>query len=450
MIKEIAGILLGRKGQGTLRAHMVRGTVGTFVFKVINTILVFGTSLILTRLLGVKEYGVYAYAISWASLLSVPTAMGLDTLLVREVARYKTLKDWSSLRGILRWSDRIVLALSLGLAITFALVIRFNQERFEPTVRKALWTAISLIPLLAFVSLRQGAIWGLGYVVGAQVPLMLLLPVLFLTFISILYFAIGLSGISAVGMKAVAAVCAFLTGANLLKKYLPKPVQEAPPGYHSREWLRSALSLLFISTAGTINQQLSVVMVGSMLSPEAAGIFTIAQRGAGLISFILVAVNMPLAPTVASLYARGDKERLQRVITKSARIILLSALPIALGLIFFGRWVLLIFGREFTTGSTALAILSLGHLANAGMGSVGLLLNMTGYERDTAKGIGIAALVNIILNVILIPLWRIEGAAVANAVSMVTWNVLLAVWVYKRLGIYSTAFGPIQLRRCKV
>lgn len=46
-VKEIAGILLGKEGQGTLKAHMVRGTVGTFTLKVVNTILAFGTSLLL-------------------------------------------------------------------------------------------------------------------------------------------------------------------------------------------------------------------------------------------------------------------------------------------------------------------------------------------------------------------------------------------------------------------
>jgi O-antigen/teichoic acid export membrane protein len=156
---------------------------------------------------------------------------------------------------------------------------------------------------------------------------------------------------------------------------------------------------------------------------------------------------MPLAPVVAELYARGEKERLQRLITKSAWAALLGSLPIALGMILFGRWVLLIFGKDFTGGNTALAILSAGQLVNVGMGSVALLLNMTGHERDTARGVGIAALANIILNAALIPLWNINGAAAASAISLAIWNILLAWWVYKRIGICSIAFGSPRRKR---
>ena len=75
----------------------------TFAFKVVSIVLAFGTSLLLVRLLGAKEYGVYTYAVFWASLLSVPAVIGLDTLFVREVAQYKeeswSLTTWNLIEG---------------------------------------------------------------------------------------------------------------------------------------------------------------------------------------------------------------------------------------------------------------------------------------------------------------------------------------------------------------
>ncbi|MDQ3564372.1 MAG: polysaccharide biosynthesis C-terminal domain-containing protein [Pseudomonadota bacterium] len=94
----------------------------------------------------------------------------------------------------------------------------------------------------------------------------------------------------------------------------------------------------------------------------------------------------------------------------SARVVLLVSLPVALSMIIFGRWILLtVFGLEFVSGATALAILSAAQIVNAAMGSVGLLLIMTGHERDTATGVGIAAAVNVTLNVLLIPVWGLKG-----------------------------------------
>ena len=157
--------------------------------------------------------------------------------------------------------------------------------------------------------------------------------------------------------------------------------------------------------------------------------------------------NPALAPAVASLHIAGDMQRLQRVVTASARAMLAISLPIALVMIVFGQPVLVIFGPEFTQGATALAILSTGQLVNVAMGSVGLLLMMTGHERDTAWGVGIATVVNVALNGLLIPRWGIEGAAVATATSLVVWNLLLAVWVYRKLGIHCTALGAVSIRR---
>ena len=180
---------------------------------------------------------------------------------------------------------------------------------------------------------------------------------------------------------------------------------------------------------------------------EAAGVYRVAVQGALLVTFGLTAANVALAPLVAGLHAAGETARLQRVVTESARIVLLWSLPVALLMIFFGRWMLsTLFSDEFAPGATALAILSAAQLLNAGMGSVGLLLTMSGHERDTARGVTTAAAVNLVLNALLIPGGGIEGAAAATALSLVVWNVLLALWVHRRLGLHATALGRIDRR----
>ncbi len=425
----------------TLRMRMIRGASATFVFKIINTCLVIMTTLLLARLLGAQEYGIFAYAMSWASLLSVPAATGLDILLVREVAKYDAREDWEGLNGILHWSDRVAIVSSLGCAAIFCIAVWFLHDRFEPQVRVALWMAMTLLPFLVFISLRQGTLQGIGRIVEAQIPLMLVFPALFFCLVTACFLVFGLSASLAVGLRVFAAVVAFLVATALLSKYLPSPAKKIRSGYHSRQWFRSALPLLFVGTGGIVNQQISTVIVGSMLGVEAAGIFDVAGKGTIFVSFVLLAVNMPLAPVVADLNAQGERERLQRIVTKSARAAFFGSLPIALALIFFGHWVLLIFGGEFVKGSAVIAILSGGQLVNVGMGSVALLLNMTGHEWDTAKGIGIAALLNLALNLVLVPIWNIEGAAIANSASMVTWNILLARWVYKRLNVRASVIG---------
>ncbi|MCX7847292.1 MAG: polysaccharide biosynthesis C-terminal domain-containing protein, partial [bacterium] len=87
-----------------------------------------------------------------------------------------------------------------------------------------------------------------------------------------------------------------------------------------------------------------------------------------------------------------------------------------------------------------------GQVVNACAGSVALLLTTTGHESEALKGVTLGAVINVIGNAILIPRLGITGAAIGTAVSTVVWNVALAVYVYKRLGINPTIFGGLVRR----
>lgn len=130
-----------------------------------------------------------------------------------------------------------------------------------------------------------------------------------------------------------------------------------------------------------------------------------------------------------------------------ARGVLLATVPVAFLLIAFDQWILLIFGEEFTVGGTALTMLISRQLFNAVVGSAGNLLSMTRHERDTAIGVGIAAVVNMMLNAFLMQRWGIEGAVTTTATSLVMWNLFLSIKVIKKIGIYSTALGRFGLKR---
>jgi O-antigen/teichoic acid export membrane protein len=111
----------------------------------------------------------------------------------------------------------------------------------------------------------------------------------------------------------------------------------------------------------------------------------------------------------------------------------------------FGRELLaLLFGAEYAGGGTALTILAGGQLFNAAMGSIGILLNMTGFERDSTKGVALAAIVNGGLCMILIPAWGSTGAATAMTASLLVWNIVLAFFLWRRTGLHATALGRIR------
>lgn len=427
----------------TLKNPVAVGASGVFGLKIASTGLSFITGLLLARLLGTTGYGTYAYAITWVGILAVPGTLGMDKLLVREVALYETKSEWGLMRGLLRWANKVVLFASSGLALIAALIIIIFAGNQDKLVFVSLLIALISLPLVTLTILRQSALRGLNRVIAGQLPETLIQPVLFIVFISIAYllFGKGLTAPWVLGINITAMGIAFSIGTWVLLKSLPHPINITSPAYKKREWMRSAFPLMLLTGLHIINARTDIVMLGIIKGPREAGIYAVANHGAELIIFILFAVNSALAPRVVSLYTSGETKKLQDIITASTRIVLLFSLPIALTLMVFGHWFLLLFGEAFTDGRTTLAILSAGQLVNASMGSVGLLLIMTGHERNAALGVGISAVLNIILNALLIPEWSIEGAAIATAISMVTWNILLAIWVYKKISIHSSVLG---------
>ena len=187
---------------------------------------------------------------------------------------------------------------------------------------------------------------------------------------------------------------------------------------------------------------MDLIILGWFVSASEIGIYSVVVQTALVVAFGLKTANMVVAPYFARLYAQGDIIALQSLVTLSARVILVITIPVVLIIAFAGELILgLAFGSDYKAGATSLAILAVGQLVNAMMGSVGFLLNMTGHERDLAIGVGIAALCNIVLNLMLVPNFGLEGAASATACSMILWNFWLWRTVQRKLGIKSTAFG---------
>lgn len=182
-------------------------------------------------------------------------------------------------------------------------------------------------------------------------------------------------------------------------------------------------------------------MLAAMKGAEEAGVYKAALNGAELILFPMFAVSKPFQPLVAALYAKGEKDRLQRIVTKWTRVAFLISVPLALGFMAWGDKFLGVFGSEFTKGHCALSILSAGRLICIGTGMVALLLNMSGHERESAIGFGTGAVLNIVLGVLLIPHWGTVGAAAAESSSMVLLSLFLVFRVFKRMGIHATVLG---------
>ncbi len=432
--------VLGR--QEGLRSRLAWETGWSFALKVANAGLGFLSTVLLARLLGAERYGVYAYALSLVTLLALPAHAGLPDLILRETAKGLSQQRLDLVKGAWWWAGRVVAVISfLVVGIGGPILVAWHGGLKSPTGQTMAW-ALALVPLMALGNLRGAALRGLQRVVLGQLPEFLLRPGLFLLFVggAALVWGGALSPPVAMILQATASFLAFVAGAWLLWRYTPTAVRQAQPAVDARGWLSSSVVFALLAGYGVVNQQASTVILGLFEAPDAVGRFRVAVQVATLAASGLNAINLVVAPRFADLWAQGQKARLQRLVTRSAQVMLAVNLAVGATFLLVGRsFFRLVFGPEFVEAFVPLLILLVGHLVDSAAGPAGTLLNMTGHEKNTLRAMAWASGLNIAANLALVPFLGMTGSAAATALSMATWKTLFWWHARKQLGINSFA-----------
>lgn len=429
-----------------LKKFLAKAIAGTFSIRILNIGLAYIVSLILTHLLGADGYGSYVYALALIGFLQIPSMLGINSLMTREIAIYQTQEKWGLAKGLVRWANTNILLLSLAIAVCFGLIIWQFQDKFKVESVSVLLIALLLLPLSNFLKIKESQLQGVGHIVKGQLPDVIIRPIILIILFPSVYFLFQkqFNPTWAISIYVVATGICLVIMSLIIARAIPQQITQSLPEYNKSFWLKEAIPMLLISSMYLINNETDTLMLGVLTSSTSVGIYAIANRGASLMNFILSVFNVAIAPTIASLYAAGEKKKLQKLVKQSANMVFLSSLPIALVLIVFGQWFLGMFGQEFIQGQAVLNILCIGKLINASTGAVALLLNMTGYQKYTFIGVAVSAILNIILNATFIPYWGAEGAAIATAISTVIWNILLVIFVQRKLNINMNPLNFIQ------
>jgi O-antigen/teichoic acid export membrane protein len=413
------------------RGRMVRSAGMTAALKVGATAIAFGASTLYARALGPHGYGLYAYVIAWAMLVTIPVTLGLPGYLVREGAKQPASTRW--LRG---WADRRVMVAGMLAAVAMACAYFLPQAAGA----RELFLVAAFLPLVnALQRTRTALLRARGEVARSQWPNWIAGPALMLAVLALLWGARGvLHPVDVVAAMLGAAILALAINEVQLRRTASGPRVPPPAAID----VRAALPFMWLGGLYLLNSRIDLIMIGSLKGAHDAGLYAIAARAAGLVPFIVTAANMTLQPRIARLYHAGDHALLQRMVTAAARRVLAASLPLALVLM-VGAWWLLsyLYGAAFTPAARPLQILAAAQLVSLGFGSVGTILNMAGHERQSMKLLTLAVILNLVLNATLIPPFGIVGAAIATGASRVVAQMLLWVWLRRKLGIRSSAFG---------
>ncbi|WP_414932435.1 flippase [Vibrio europaeus] len=393
------------------------------------------SGIVLARYLGPEQYGLYTFVLSIISVAMMLVVAGLPQLLIREVANAELESNWGVLNGLFRWSTNSVLVLSVFIMLTMLGLLWSGA--FDPDVELVLWTALVLIPIKSLSSKQGAIINGLRSPILAIIPESVVMPVVALCFyLGFILLDINFTAMLMIETQIVTAIVTFLCGVIFLRRVRPKELTQNRSVYHVKKWYVALLPFTVISLLGTMNVEISSVLLGIFGESEAVGYFKVALQGVMLVTLGLTAIDTITGPNIARLYKSGDLHSTQILLSKSVRLTCLVSIPIVIFLFFFGELVVtLLFGKEYVRSATILNILCIGQIVNALMGSSALVLNMTGNENKSLKALFYTFLINAIGLAVLVPNYGDVGAAASVSLSVIFWNLFMAKEVHKSTGL---------------
>lgn len=416
------------------------------IVRVISVALTFAVSVILARVLGPRQFGIYTQVLAIINILGAPVELGLPQLLVREIAKYIQLKQYGLVNGIMRWSIAIVMVSSIIVIVIYPVVRPLAGSKITDEIHGPLLWALYLVPILGFSSLVASATRAMEKVWIAQLPEMVLLPLfLVLTVFGINSFDNIRYDPSIIFMIQVGSgTVAVLFGAVILwRMYGSKIPTHVKPTYTSGPWLRSTLSLASFAGIQMLNKWASILILGISVKYAELGVYRVAVQIALLADFGRLVIMPVMSPQISKTYAVGDHKKLQFLATLSARWIFFINLMIGAVFILVGKFLIgTFFGEEYLPAYIVVLVMLAGQVVDSFTGSSVLFLTMTGFEDDTAKIRFVTTMFNLGLIYVFSDFWGIIGAAVSTSLTLIIWNWIVFIMVKKRVGVVCL---PIRL-----
>lgn len=429
------------------RSQAARAALLTFAVRVFNAALAYISQIILARLMGQYEYGVFAILWVWVMVLATFAALGYPSALLRFVPELYKTGRYKELRMVLVRGSLFNVGFASLLGATGIAIVLVMPDLLEQAFVLPLMLAAICLPMITLM-INQGSIaqafdWPDLVNIPAYVARPSLVLGLFCVFVLVGIEANAVTAMlaSLVGLWLV-IVGQFLMLRHRVRARLAAGAREndssIDDGGHLSPYLRAALPMLAVEGIFYLIINTDVMVAGLFVTPHDVAVYYAAAKTLALVHFVYFAIRIATAHKIAEHHALGNDAALRSTLRDAIHWTFWPSLGLALALWVFGGLVLGLFGEGFAEeGKEFLAILLGGVVIRATIGPAEALLTMADEQKLAAWIYACVFVTNLALNFALIALFGLIGAAIATAVSMTVETLLLSLAIYRKLGVVS-------------
>ncbi len=401
--------------------EIFKGSFVIFIFKILGASSLFLTYIMIPKYYGVKIFGIFNLTFALIMVGTVISRIGLDTYVIRIIPTLKSSKQVSLfLKAILK-----ILFVS---SLSVTLLILFFSNTIDHYLFKSIDAnlyitilALMILPYTLFNVLVE-VFRGLDNIKiysffrnlsqNGFIALLLAISIFFSLNYNPIY--ILFSAIALITISLIVVLYKFLKKRN---------ISILEEGQYNEKILKHSYPMFLTASIMFLMGYVDSFMISYYLNEYQVGIYSACISLSMIITFIPMAIGGYVSPKVSQAYTHNHKQKVKDIFKDSLKLIAITTVPIFLIIIYFSDLFLGLFGTEFTVATSTLFIVSIGFLSESLCGPVGFILNMTDNQHLFMKILVISLLINIIFNTLLIPIYGINGAAIALLLSMLFWTI---------------------------
>jgi len=415
--------------------RIAKNTSVLLVSQILSYIIAFFFNMYTARYLGAEGFGILSFAIAFTAIFGVFSDLGLNTLTVREVARDKSLAE-KYLRNTALM--KIILAIiTLGSIVLLINILGYPEQTIKVVylvTLSVILNGFSQMFYSIFRAYERMEYQSIGQILNSALMLLGAL------------FAIS-QGFSVVGFASIYFIVSVVVlGYSFIVCVwrFVKPKMKVDLNFW-KPTIKNALPFSLTLIIGGMFFNMDIVMLSAVKGDEFAGWYKAAVTLILIISSASASFVHATFPMMSKSFV-SDRNILKIMLEKSSKYLFIIALPISAGIFLFAdRFILLIYGAEFTPAAIALQILSLYLPLRVISNVTGWTLASINREPLRTLSAGTALSLNVCLNFVLIPIFGIAGAGAATVISQTLLFTLYFYFVNKhlhRLSLHNIAVKP--------
>jgi len=408
----------------------------TLTGSALGGVLVLIDEVVAARFLGVETYGLYALAFMLAKIGEIIAVFGLPISVLHFLPVHLSRSEKGLALGTIVGGALLPLvagslfASGVWLLAPFLASVVFAEPRAVDYIQN-LALAIPLLALSDFFGqVARGFGRALPYIVIRNLtPPLCYLPVL------LYLWHIGGPQIAVTYGVVGAYLVGTLVGLAFVARLVSTRIGPVKPIFELRRLYTYAVPIVLNAIVSLAIVWTDLFLLGVFTKTETVGVYRGCMQIVIVFDLVMSACAASTAPIYPVLISEQRREELRDTFLAAVHLATLIATPLFLVILLNGRDILGLLGPQFRTGAAALSILAFGHLVKVSFGAATVLLILGGKQALEARNGALAAAINLVLNLLLIPQLELLGAALATATSLIVLSLLRIVQIRRSFEI---------------